>query len=73
MVLMFVILKPLKLILATKVAETADKNIYYLAPCTESIRMIHRMQSSYIWPLRGTTEHSGLRSRVSDLSDPKFG
>jgi len=50
MVLMFEILEPLKLIRATKVAETADKNIYYPAPCTESI-MIHCTQSGYMWPL----------------------
>jgi hypothetical protein len=51
MALMFVILKPLKLIRVTKVANTADKNIYYPAPCTESIMMIHCAQSSYMWPL----------------------
>jgi len=48
---MFAVLQPLKLIRATKVAETADKNIYYPAPCTESILMINCTQSSYMWPL----------------------
>lgn len=57
MVLMFAVLK---LIRATKVAETADKNIYYPAPCTESIMMIHCTQSNYLWPFF-TWNHRTLR------------
>jgi len=45
------VLQPLKLIRATKVAETADKNIYYPAPCTDAILMIYCTQFSYMWPL----------------------
>jgi len=48
--MIFAISKPLKLIRATKMAETAD-NIYYSAPCAESIMLIHCTQSRYMWSL----------------------
>ena len=59
-VLMFEVLQPLKLIRATKVAETADKNIYNPAPCTEFILTSHCAQSSYMWPLF-TWHHQTIR------------